>query len=295
MKLLVHIGLHKTGSTWLQHLLNRNHDPLAEAGFWYAPQEHYPAHHHAAWRLLLGDGQPLAEMVLAARRAACHTLILSSEDLEGVLHDPRGAEAIAATARDCGIRAVEWHVVLRAPDQVLASLFAQLQHHIYMDSLQMFHDVMRRGHLFIDTPMPDRGTPYWYYCFDPARDLDRFADRVAALGAHDLIAHDYADSLPFPGWTILPPAAHAALVQQPDEDARNSRLPPDQVARGYVERVFDAVPDAFTQERIMGAFTASLRASLDGIETYAPIVGERFAQSRDDALARHGPHARDRR
>jgi len=171
MQLLVHIGLHKTGSTYLQYLLNGNHAALARAGFWYAPQPGYPAHHHAAWRLLAGDGAPLAAMIADARQAGCHTLILSSEDLEGALHDPRPLAAIAAAAREGGVDAVAWHVVLREAGAVFASLFAQLQHHIYADSLQMFHDCLRRGHLFYDQPMPGEGTPYWYYSFDVARDL----------------------------------------------------------------------------------------------------------------------------
>ncbi|MDE1916682.1 MAG: hypothetical protein KGJ57_14285 [Sphingomonadales bacterium] len=286
MKLLVHIGLHKTGSTYVQHLLNNHHAALAGAGLWYDPQPHYPAHHAAAWRLLIGDGAPLAAMVLAARRAGCHTVILSSEDLEGALHDPRAPSAIAATARDCGISAVEWHVVLRAPGAVFPSLFAQLQHHIYVDSFQMFYDAMHRGHLFYDQPRPGEGVPYWYYCMDQARDLERLAQRVCDLGAHDVIAHDYQDGAPFPGWAMLPENARAVLTALPGAEARNARLPGEAVAKGYVARAFEAVPDVEQQKAMMEAFTDSLRASLDGVATYAPLIGERFAESHRAALAR---------
>lgn len=287
MKLLVHIGLHKTGSTWLQHLLLDNRAALARAGFWYADTTNgYPAHHAAADVLLIGDGAPLAEMVLDARRAGCHTVILSSENLEGALHDPRPSAAIAATARDCGVGAVDWHVVLRHPGAVFPSLFAQLQHQIYVDSFQMFYDAMRRGHLYYLQPEPDGGVPYWYYCMDQARDLDRFARRLCHLGAHDLIAHDYADKEPFPGWAMLPPEARGALTVAPGPEARNSRLPQEEVAQGYVARVFDAVRDSGQQVAMMEAFTDALRTSLAGVDIWAPLIGERFDSSHREALDR---------
>jgi hypothetical protein len=104
MKLLVHIGLHKTGSTWLQQMLLDNRTALALAGFWYADTViGYPAHHPAADVLLVGDGAPLAEMVLDARRAGCHTVILSSENLEGrcTIRGPRRHRRHRARLR-CG-------------------------------------------------------------------------------------------------------------------------------------------------------------------------------------------------
>ena len=69
MKLIIHPGLHKTGSTYLQHVLNSNHAQLAARGGWYQQQAGYPAHHFAAWRMLLGDPKPLEEMVREAREA----------------------------------------------------------------------------------------------------------------------------------------------------------------------------------------------------------------------------------
>ena len=162
MKLIVHIGLHKTASTYFQHVLNDNHAAFARHGLWYEQQAGYPAHHHAAWQLLTGNGAPLAAMIAHAQAAQCDALLLSSEDLEAALHDPRPIDTILATARAMGIDDIEWHTVLRDPGQCFASLYAQLQHHIYADATQLFYDAMRRGFIHIDQPMPGEGTPYWY-------------------------------------------------------------------------------------------------------------------------------------
>jgi hypothetical protein len=287
MKLIVHIGLHKTASTFLQHLMNDNHLAMRQRGVWYAPQEFYPAHHHAAWRLLVGDTAPLAQMIAEARAADCHTVILSSEDLEGAIYDPRPHTAIAKAAFDGGMDIVQWHVVLRDPGAYFSSLHAQLAHHIYADSLALFHDVMRRGYVHIADPAPGDGTPYWYFCFDQMRDLSRFADTLATAGPHQLIAHDYADGKPFPGWRMLAEAGVLDAIKcLPGDDARNIRMPLDAVAQGYVQQILALIPDEDDQTAILESFTDSLRANLAGTATYAPIVGRRYAASHQAALAR---------
>ena len=48
MRLIVHLGFHKTASTHLQHLFNLNAESMAARGVWYQPQADYPAHHPAA-------------------------------------------------------------------------------------------------------------------------------------------------------------------------------------------------------------------------------------------------------
>ena len=47
MRLIVHMGFHKTASTHLQALMNANHAAMAERGVWYEPRQ-YAAHHDIA-------------------------------------------------------------------------------------------------------------------------------------------------------------------------------------------------------------------------------------------------------
>ena len=80
VKLVVHLGFHKTASTYLQSLLNENREPLAKRGIWYAQRPPAtPEHHPAAWSLLEGDALPLVKMLHEGARAGCHTVLLSSE------------------------------------------------------------------------------------------------------------------------------------------------------------------------------------------------------------------------
>ncbi|MEL7218566.1 MAG: hypothetical protein AAGK01_09070 [Pseudomonadota bacterium] len=283
MKLIIHPGLHKTGSTYLQHVLNDNHAQLAAHGVWYQPQNGYPAHHAAAWRILLGDEQPLVAMIEQARSSDCHTVILSSEDLEGALYDDRPLHAIDDAANQIGVAKIEWHVTLRDPGEAFASLFAQLQHHVYADAFQLFYDAMRRGFVHMAAPMPDEGTPYWYYCFDHLTDLSRLNERSGA----PVIAHDFQAKAAFPGAGLL---GHLGVLDAisalPDSSARNARPQRDDIIRGYVLRVAEAIPDEQHQQRVIEGFLGGLENSLDQIATYAEMIGERYGDSHRAALAR---------
>ncbi|QUL38114.1 hypothetical protein [Erythrobacter sp. JK5] len=283
MKLIIHPGLHKTGSTYLQHVLNDHHAQLAARGVWYQPQAAYPAHHDAAWRILQGDEEPLVAMIEAARSASCGTVILSSEDLEGALYDDRPLHAIDDAANQAEVGHIEWHVVLREPGAAFASLFAQLQHHIYSDAFQLFYDIMRRGFAHIAAPMPGSGTPYWYYAFDHLADLERLQKRSGA----PVIAHDFTAGSVFPGSGLLERLGVVdAITELPGAAARNARPCRDDIIRGYVSRIAEALPDEGKQARITNGFLACLESGLDNIATYAEMVGDRYADSHRAALAR---------
>lgn len=284
MKLIIHPGLHKTGSTYLQHTFNDNHEALAARGVYYQHQDGYPAHHYAAWRVLAGDPQPLVEMVAEARAAQCDTLIFSSEDLEGALFDDRPITAIEEAAYQAEIGKTEWHVVLREPGACFASLFAQLQHHVYADAFQLFYDVMRRGFVHMAAPMPNAGTPYWYYCFDHLTDLDRLEARSKSR----VVAHDFAAKDPFPGAGILRHLGVLdALGELPGNEARNARPERNDIIRGFVSRVAEAVPEDKDQESILDGFLACLGNGLDNTPTYAEVIGKRFVDSHRSALVKH--------
>ncbi len=289
MKLIVHPGLHKTGSTYLQHVLNNNHAALRARGVYYRRQAGYPAHHGAAWRILLGDPQPVVDMAAEARAADCDTILLSSEDLEGALYDDRPVQAVQNAAAAAGIDSTEWHVVLRDPGEAFASLFAQLQHHVYADAFQLFYDVMRRGFIHMAAPMPGKGTPYWYYSFDHHADLMQLHRRYGA----QVFAHDFSAPGPYPGSGILERLGVLdAIDTLPGAEARNARPGRDNTIRGFVERVAEAVPDETQQMRVIDGFLGCLENGLDNCGTYAEIVGARYAGSHRAALSEFGAFAK---
>lgn len=94
-KCFLHAGIHKTGTTSIQHLLNNARDALQENGFYYPRSgliEGYPGHHNLAWEMsnnpqFRRDHGGLAEL-LDEIRGRPETIILSSEDFSTALFQP---------------------------------------------------------------------------------------------------------------------------------------------------------------------------------------------------------------
>lgn len=84
-KLIIHAGLHKTGSSAIQATLNKNRDFLWENGYFYPDPSPFEAHHELASRLIhapnLKEGIRDAEETLAIHKqlAEGRTVLLSSE------------------------------------------------------------------------------------------------------------------------------------------------------------------------------------------------------------------------
>jgi hypothetical protein len=92
VKIVLHIGMHKAGSSAIQHMLWHNRDRLLEQGFCY-PQltAGQQGHHDLAWAIRASAGgrtpQPVPGDVVSnlkrqLQRSDCHTAILSSEEFE---------------------------------------------------------------------------------------------------------------------------------------------------------------------------------------------------------------------
>lgn len=85
MRLWLHIGVHRTGSTALQKLLSRNRDRLLDQGFYYPEGgenqawlvDRFQHDHEAAMKAV-------AEAAGAAAASGCHDLVLSSEDFSSL-------------------------------------------------------------------------------------------------------------------------------------------------------------------------------------------------------------------
>ena len=92
MKIVLHIGTHKAGSSAIQHVMSHNRDRLRKKGFCY-PQSAtgQMGHHDLAWAIRAAAGgrtpMPVGGDVVAKlrrelKRSDCHTAILSSEEFE---------------------------------------------------------------------------------------------------------------------------------------------------------------------------------------------------------------------
>ena len=291
MRLIVHMGFHKTASTHLQDLMNRNSARLAERGIWYEHQSAYPAHHGIADPLLVGDSGPFEAMLANAKAAGSHTMIFSSENLEGAVFNPIVAAQLEEVAAENGVETIEWHAVIREPGAYFESLHPQLSWHTYADGLHMFSEVMKKGVLYLPEPHPgEHATPYWFFCFDYQPYLDGFA----AVPGRRLFVHDYADRDPYPGWRLIDRlGALDAMVEQAAGHGFNHRLSPEEVARFFRKRLREAAGDHATWTMVRKAVASHMAANMETVPVYAQAVGERYGESYRLALQQFGAWHRE--
>lgn len=285
MRLIVHMGFHKTASTHLQALMNANSERLADRGVWYERQPGYPAHHNVAHALMTGDSAPLEAMFADALGGGADTMILSSEDLECALFNPAVPELIEQVAAAHGIGPIEWHAALREPGAYFESLYAQLSWHSFADAFHMFSEVMKKGVLFMPEPFSgEYATPYWFYCFDYRPFLAAFA-----AAGREVVTYDYADNQPYPGWRLLGDLGVLDAITEPaDEAYANHRLTPDTIANHFSARLCEAVGDDEAWADIRDAAAAHIATDQALLPRLADIVGERYGQSYRDALDQFG-------
>jgi hypothetical protein len=281
MRILVHCGLHKSASTNLQHVLHGHIETLRDRGIYYEFDGDFAAHHRVAWALLAGDAAPLDNLLSRASASGADCIILSSEDLEGVLFAPEAARLLQRSAARIEA-SVEWHMVLRDPGAYFVSLYAQLQCHVYADALTMFSEIMNKGGFYMHDPAPNwGGTPFWYYSFDHMRDLSRFATEIGDC----LVAHDYGDDQPFPGWRMVDEVGALDLIgSMPGEAGQNRRHAAEVVLDGYRARISEAGGSSLQHH-----VDAAVAASTASLHDCAELISERFNNSHKSALATFKP------
>lgn len=121
MKLIVHVGPHKTGTSALQAFLNRNHAALRERGVWYRGWQGATNHTPLAAMFLHGrpEAGALVRRYLDEAAASCGTCIFSTELLARRDFD---LLPFLAAIESCQTTFVAY---LRRPDDRKVSIFDQ--------------------------------------------------------------------------------------------------------------------------------------------------------------------------
>jgi len=239
MLLIIHAGLHKTASTFLQAILTQNRDALLAQGLYVQPEAGLGANHSTAWAARLGDYVGIREHLRLATKTRRRRLLLTSEDFESLIFTPQHARGVEDTARAGGATEIEWHFCLRDPGDYFSSLYAQLSRHTYIDFAAMFEAVVREGRL--DVASERRAHPdLWSYCFDYETRIRELAESLTGT----LVFHDFRDGHPFPGHTVFERFAGTMALNLPPDAAKNLRQLPDEVELRYQRKLANAADRA---------------------------------------------------
>lgn len=128
MRVVIHIGLHKTGTTALQSFLSSNLEPLKRVGILYCTPEGHKNHHPLA--LWLRTGTPkfnpelacnvILEMLKEAISSSCNLLLISSEML---CERPIDMAALRGSISSHDVRIIAY---MRRPDEMVLSAYNQV-------------------------------------------------------------------------------------------------------------------------------------------------------------------------
>jgi len=131
MKVVAHIGLHKTGTTSIQLSLAKNRDALLEQGILYPHAGSVEAGGHlnlvwegtASWKYVQGAGG-IDDLVMEAKNSKAEIVLISAESLSGYSKHPAPLEIVSRLEKELNAQ-VEIVCTVRPQFIMLDSLYAQ--------------------------------------------------------------------------------------------------------------------------------------------------------------------------
>jgi hypothetical protein len=263
-RLILHCGLHKTGSTAVQATMHRNRDRLAESGIHYATTGvEGCGHHNLAWELMRdrrfdavrGSFEDLESEI---KGVTGHVLI-SSEDFESILHLPDRLLALERLAQRCG-RALQIVVFLRNQIDYFESLYLeQLRHGCGQEASRLAEEALRTGWLSIDE---------WVYQFDYARMLETLFGTLehsaVSVGVYD--ANSRADITRAFLQISFPEVDRPFDLRTPERF--NTRLPLTDSLRSFLRNRLDG---ALSSSALRSATKAMERAQFERVALGAEL------------------------
>ncbi|MGQ0567159.1 MAG: glycosyltransferase [Gemmobacter sp.] len=285
--LVLHLGMHKTGSTWLQRSLQDRRDDMHAAGVLFpltglAPPDWpavrpdgFPGHLGLIAALRKGDDTVWTRLRAEVAAARCRTVILSCENMLLPVSSDREGVREGLFARLGGFASVRLVAFVRSPDQGPEMLYRE-----YVCNGQRF-GARTAQEFMVDygdtlTDLPGLFGPWEGFAGRPVALVDHDASAVA--GSH------WADFLR--AADLTPALGH---LTPPDRGRTYATPDRDQVAAARLVNVLMAHED--DRVRVLRAFFAALpalsgRASLLSPAERVALVDRFAAQSGAWAAAR---------
>jgi hypothetical protein len=189
-RLIMHVGMHKTGTKALQSYLLENRLQLAEGGVHYPTaglvhlggDQYTPGHHQIPFDFFSeGGSASFAAVLQQMRLVQAATVVLSSEEFLPLMDLPGAVETIVASARELGYEPAAV-VYLRAQPDSLESTYSELAKGSRAANIEDLIDQALRDGRF-KSPNHDRTFELTY---------SRIVERLEAIfGSGNVIARAY--------------------------------------------------------------------------------------------------------
>lgn len=155
MKLFIHAGLHKTGTSSFQSICSQNRTRLARFGIHYPCVDQRIDHNTVMHKMQAKGPQSmtiLLRKILEATPGNCNFVLLSGEDFENCIIDTESANAVEKCALEAGYHSIEWGIVYRDVSSYVASIYAQIsQQSCILDYELLGRAALRTGYISVPT------------------------------------------------------------------------------------------------------------------------------------------------
>jgi hypothetical protein len=235
---VVHMGLHKTGSTLVQYLAAYNAKALLRQGVYFEPNLGYPAHHDESADVLRGDFCRLVKSVSRASQLGAQTVFISSENFENLLFAPETALGLASALKTAGCDKIVFALYVRDQAETFWSLYSELSRHVPLDAVEMLRFVLSRGFYAVEPSLNrEAGLRQWRFSFDHVRILARFREALAVAPDVSLRVYDFHAFARHPGDAMFRDiGADSAITRLPRLMTLNKSLTCEEVRENYRRR-----------------------------------------------------------
>ena len=236
MKLYIHAGCHKTGTTAFQYFCSHYSSQILKYKIYY-PKHSSHQHSYLAHDVLNGEFTSTSKVIQEAKLLKVDTLLLSGEDFENCLVDINFAKRVEAIAQKEGIEEITWIFVVRDAFDYFESLYAELSiHGIINNYSDMANSILNHGYFSATNSVYN-----YIFAFDHNHFLNEFRKNITTH-VETLTFKAFTHS--FPGASILSwfiPRDHIdEMIRNfpPNKANNNARLSELEVELQYIYNFF---------------------------------------------------------
>jgi len=188
MKIVIHMGLHKTGSTSFQNFLNLNKEILMDVGILYPDIDDNEESHWKIANQTIRDNWTYLEdyfkkVISIAKNNNIKTILISSEDLGIMLTESFRVTKFENLLLSLGVSKIIWECVLRKQWDYFNSLYAEMsKHKVCLNYASAGEEILSFGEISM-------GNDGFRYRF--AFDYDKFIEKFLKESKGSFSANSY--------------------------------------------------------------------------------------------------------
>lgn len=277
MRVIIHAGHHKTGTSTFQRICYKNNAHLAKKGIICPVINNNSCNLYlACYRAQQGDWSLFEKIFESATKKLSKdgVLLLSAEDFENGLLDKSFANSTEEKLKKFGFDRIEWVFVYRDQFDYFESLYSQLSKNGQLiDYSSMANEIIQLGYFTCRIPRFR-----WYFIFDYQRFYEGF--RNSTDGKMTTLSYDkFCEN--FPGAEILRIAGlrkqEIEMLEKADSPKVNRRLREVDIERNYTRR-FLGIERAKISEKMEKEVAAIAQFRNERKRQVATELKERFGQ-----------------